>query len=141
MTAAPDSLDLSGRWAGVFFYPDGAPDDFVPTSFLAILDEHGSHFTGQTTERDYWSSAGSDLHAVLEGQRTGLSLAFTKIPDGGRITIEYVGELTPDGHTIRGRWHILGNWSGTFEMRRQAAAGDDVEACASAYTVVPASSA
>ena len=88
MSGPSDRLDLSGRWAGVFFYPDGAPDDFVPTSFLAILDEHGSHFTGQTTERDYWSPVGADLHAVLEGQRTGLSLAFTKIPDGGRVTID-----------------------------------------------------
>lgn len=141
MSGPSDRLDLSGRWAGVFFYPDGAPDDFVPTSFLAILDEHGSHFTGQTTERDYWSPVGADLHAVLEGQRTGLSLAFTKIPDGGRVTIEYVGELTPDGQTIRGRWHILGNWSGTFEMQRQGAAVEEVERRASAYTSVPAFSA
>jgi hypothetical protein len=138
MSAPSDSLDLSGLWAGVFFYPDGAPENFVPTSFRATLDEQGSHFTGQTTERDYWSSVASDLHAVLEGQRTGLSLAFTKIPDGGRVTIEYVGELTPDGQTIRGRWHILGNWSGTFEMHRQRAGAADAGERVAAWTSVPA---
>ena len=138
MSAPSDSLDLSGRWAGVFFYPDGAPEDFVPTSFRATLDEQGSHFTGQTTERDYWSSVGSDLHAFLEGQRTGLSLAFTKIPDGGRVTVEYVGELTPDGQAIRGRWHILGNWSGTFEMHRLRAVAADAGERAVAATSVPA---
>ena len=137
MAPTDGPVSLTGQWAGVFFYPDGAPEEFVPTSFRATLAEQGSHFTGQTTERDYWSSVGSDLHAVLEGQRTGLSLAVTKIPDGGRVTIEYVGELTPDGQTIRGRWHILGNWSGTFEMQRQGSVAEAGERTA-AWTSVPA---
>ena len=124
MSAQSGSLDLSGRWAGVYYYPDGAPPDFVPTSFRAELIEEGCHLTGRTVELDSWSSTSGDLHAVIEGQRSGLSVAFTKIPDGGRDVIEYVGEVDPDGQTIRGRWHIIADWSGTFEMRRHLGACD-----------------
>ena len=134
MSGPSDTLDLSGRWAGVYYYPDGAPEDFIPTSFRAELIEEGCHLTGRTVELDSWSSVGSDLHAVIEGQRSGLSVAFTKIPDGGRDVIEYVGEVDPDGQTIRGRWHIIANWSGTFEMRRHLDARD---VAVERYTSVP----
>lgn len=107
--------DLTGRWAGAYFY---AGDALPPTAFTAALEEVNGHVSGLTAEPDSWHP-GRTLEAEIEGQRTGTSVAFTKLPDGGRTTIEYVGEISPDGQSVVGTWAIIGDWSGTFRMDRR----------------------
>lgn len=109
-------LDLTGRWAGVYFYPN---DDLPATAFTAALEEVNGHLSGLTAEPDS-RRPGRTLEAEIEGQRTGPSVVFTKQPDGGRPSIEYVGEISPDGQSVVGTWTIIDNWSGTFRMDRRS---------------------
>lgn len=108
-------LDITGRWTGVYFYPGDAMPE---TAFTAILEEVNGHVSGLTAEPDRWHP-GRTLEAEVEGQRTGMSAVFAKLPDGGRTTIEYAGELSPDGLSLAGTWTIIGDWSGTFRMDRR----------------------
>jgi hypothetical protein len=109
-------LDLTGRWTGVYFYPD---DDIPPNGFTADLIERGGHISGRTSERSELR-LGQTLGAEIEGQRNAVAVAFTKIPDDGSPIIEYAGELSPDGQSLSGTWTIIGDWSGTFRMDRRS---------------------
>ena len=110
--------DLSGRWAGVYVYPD---DDYPPTPFTAELVDDGGVLTGWTQEPDLLDG-GPDIHATLEGQHAGSAVVFTKFPAGGQLhTIDYQGDVAADGRQIIGRWIIYGEWSGAFRMQRRLA--------------------
>lgn len=117
--------NLTGRWTGVYFYPPDPIanpfDDMAPTPFTAQLLDVAGHVTGQTVEPDLLSGPGApDIHATLEGDRSGSTLTFTKFPDGWQThTIDYIGRISADGATISGDWIIHGDWSGAFRMQRR----------------------
>lgn len=129
-----DAHDLTGSWTGVYFYPldpeFNPHDELPPTPFSAVLRDVGGQVTGSTLEPDLTGPPGSpDIPARLEGERLGSRLGFTKFPEGGgqTHTIDYEGEIAPDGDSVSGRWIIHGDWSGTLRMQRRLAA---VEAAA-----------
>lgn len=121
-----ETPDLTGRWTGIYFYPihpEWNPgDELPPTPFTAELVDAGGLITGSTLEPDVLSEAGAPpIPAVLEGHHEGWVLTFTKFPDGGGQvhTIDYVGDIAPDGNSVEGRWIIHGEWSGVFRMQRR----------------------
>ena len=123
--AEPSGIDLTGPWTGVYFYPVHAewnPDDsMAPTPFKAEVVDLEGHITGTTGEPDLNSGPGyPDIRAVIEGHREGLTLFFTKFPEGRIHTIDYVGDIAADGDSISGQWIIHGDWSGVFRMQRGA---------------------
>lgn len=80
------------------------------------------------------SDAGRDrgqrLAVVIEGQRVGSSVRFTKRYDDLRRAhhaVRYEGTLAPDGDEIVGEWSISGVWSGSFIMVRQPGLAAEVE--------------
>ncbi|MGH7019014.1 MAG: hypothetical protein ACREEY_03995 [Brevundimonas sp.] len=120
--------DLSGRWAGIYFYPVDAEfnpdDDLPPTPFSADLRDVAGEVSGSTLEPDAFGPAGAPpIPAQLEGHHFDGQLVFTKFPDGGGQThsIDYVGSISADGNSVAGRWVIHGDWSGTFRMQRSLA--------------------
>lgn len=130
-------LDLTGRWTGVYFYPDdsawNANDNCPPTPFTAeLVDDHGV-IIGSTLEQDLTGPVRSaEVRAVIEGSRAGAELRFTKYPDSPRqLPIHYTGLVSTDGNAVSGEWVIPGEWSGTFRMQRRVApAAAEVEATA-----------
>ena len=117
------SVDLSGEWIGIYNYPHSAP----PNEFSASLRDHGGLVTGETSEPN---PKGGSLHAVIEGNREGGRLVFTKIYDDLEFStdpIRYDGRIDPGGDEIEGKWTIPGVLSGTFLMVRGARAEEKVE--------------
>lgn len=120
-------LDLTGRWTGVYFYPDDHPwnanDDYPPTPFTAELVDDAGAISGSTLEPDLTGpTPRADIRASLEGSHAGGELRFVKYPDSPRQDpIHYTGVIAPDGNSISGQWVIPGNWSGTFRMQRKPA--------------------
>lgn len=122
-----DPLDLTGSWTGMFNYPRAMP----PGSFTAELREQGGVVIGETEERsDSPADRGATLHALIEGNRSGLGIVFVKHYDAARrldTPVNYSGTLSPNGDEITGTWNIAGNWSGTFLMVRRARRGAAIE--------------
>lgn len=120
------TVDLTGRWTGVYFYPHdpdwNANDNMPATPFTAELTDAAGVVVGQTLEPDLLFSDGVDIRAVLEGRHDGLRLTFTKTPDARDRdhVILYDGEISADGDSISGRWTIPGDWSGDFSMQRRS---------------------
>ena len=119
--------DLTGRWIGIFNYPELLP----PNRFEATLRDIGGLITGLTSEKDDDPDGpGGTLHAMIEGRRKGSALSFTKMYDDlqrAPDVIFYSGTVQPDGNEIEGRWAILGDWSGTFLMIRTSKASEAAE--------------
>lgn len=118
------SRDLSGGWIGSYSYPG----ELEPVPFEAILVESGGLLTGETTEPGQRPEMGDTGHALLQGVRDGAEVSFVKVYD----TIEddpvvYEGTVDEEGTEIHGTWTIVGQWSGTFLMRRAAGADVGVE--------------
>lgn len=125
--ADPSGIDLTGPWAGVYFYPVHAewnPDDsMAPTPFKAEIADVDGQISGTTVEPDLVYGPGyPDVCATIEGHREGLTLFFTKFPEGRLHTIDYVGDVAADGNSISGQWIIHGDWSGVFRMQRAGTA-------------------
>ena len=106
--------DLSGQWQGIFSYPRDLP----PATFTATIADHAGALIGEIEER---ARDGGLLTAMIEGERRGASVIFTKRYD--RLhphAIRYDGMVDADGTEIAGTWRIEGQWSGTFVMIRPA---------------------
>ena len=114
----PDPLNLTGKWDGVFKYPN----DYAPTTpFVAEIAEEAGAFSGTCLEPDLYKDTPASAHLV--GHRSGRSVDFTKTY-GGRDRgyenpVDYVGQLSEDGLMITGVWSLK-DWNGTFEMTREA---------------------
>ena len=117
--------DLSGAWSGIYNYPSLYP----PNSFEATIRDEGGLITGVIVQPgEFFEPAGTVQHAVIEGSRTGNTLAFIKMYDDlARPTPHYRGTIQPGGDEIEGEWTIPGDWSGTFLMIRGAKAGAAIE--------------
>ena len=118
------SHDLSGDWIGNYSYPG----ELEPVPFEAILFESNGQLTGETEGPGHTLDMGEVAHALVHGSRSGAQVTFTKVYD----TIEhdpvlYEGMLDDAGTEIQGSWTIVGEWSGSFLMRRAIAAEDEVE--------------
>jgi hypothetical protein len=119
------SDDLSGDWIGSYSYPG----ELEPVPFLATLVESNGNLTGETKEPGQTPEMGAVAHALLQGSRSGAKVRFTKMYD----TIEdrpilYEGAVDENATEIHGSWTIVGEWSGSFLMRRAIAAEEEVEA-------------
>lgn len=129
-------IDLTGRWTGVYFYPLDAEinpfDTLPPTPFDAEIIDNGGELTGDITEPDTMGPEPTvRLKASMTGSHLNGEIVFTKHPNapGEEFNdfevpdaIEYLGALSPDGNSISGYWHILGDWSGAFRMQRKVVA-------------------
>ena len=126
MSRQPD-IDLSGRWAGFFNYPDSGP----PVNFEAVLREHAGRLTGTTTELgDTPDTLGRVLNGVIDGHRDGASVHFIKMyeeADEEYDVVHYSGRVEAGGNEIAGRWEIPRIWSGTFLMVRNAGTAEPIE--------------
>ena len=124
------AAELSGRWHGIYNYPEGSGVASA-IAFTADLIDSTGRFSGTITEDDIFSD-GRTLVAGIDGQRGDASVEFTKFYEDadpeGYDAVAYRGTISPDGNEISGRWDIPGAWSGTFIMTRPAA--DMVEAAA-----------
>ena len=127
-----DALNLTGVWHGLFSYPRAVE----PTAFVATLNEKDGWLSGITEEiARVGGMQGRTITATLQGRRTGHSVTFLKTYDDqppNYDTVQYGGDVNPDGSEIEGRWAIPGNWSGKFLMIRagaiqSATAGDIAE--------------
>jgi hypothetical protein len=113
-----DPLDLSGKWEGVFAYPQ----DHMPTTpFLADISEEAGAFSGTIIEPDLYKD--SPASASVVGHRSARSVDFTKTYKdrirGYENPVDYGGQLSEDGLTITGVWSLK-DWNGVFEMTREA---------------------
>ena len=117
--------DLSGDWIGSYTYPG----ELEPVPFLAILIESNGHLSGETTEPGQTiEDLGETSHALLQGSRNGADVKFTKVYDTiDDDPILYQGTVDEAGTEIQGRWTIVGEWSGSFLMRRASAVEEEVE--------------
>lgn len=119
------SQDLSGDWIGNYSYPG----ELEPVPFEATLFESGGQLTGETKEPGHTLDMGEIAHALLHGSRTGSEVAFTKVYDMiEHEPILYEGTVDDTATEIQGSWTIVGEWSGSFLMRRPGAAEEEVEA-------------
>lgn len=122
---------LTGRWDGVFSYPE-VPEAGPITPFVAELAERSGVVEGKVIEPHEFQD--STAHATMLGQRIGRSIHFAKSYHGAgeeyRETVLYYGSLSDDGDTITGEWQIE-HWRGPFEMTRELSADEPVEAVAS----------
>jgi hypothetical protein len=121
------SLDLTGTWDGVYFYKD-VPDAGPTTPFLAIIRETSGAFSGIVTEPHELREG--TISATIFGNRQGTRVQFAKDYDCDdeeyQETVQYSGELSPDGQMVTGDWAIE-HWSGSFEMTRAPGLAETVE--------------
>jgi hypothetical protein len=121
------SDNLTGVWHGLYTYPRV----LQRVLFDATLIESSAWLTGSTHEIATSARAkGQMLYAMLEGQRIGQRVTFTKTYDGtvpGYNVVEYEGTLSADASEIEGRWSIRNNWSGKFLMIRSTGKTQAVE--------------
>lgn len=113
--------DLSGRWQGIYNYPDG----HVAVAFTADLIDGGDKLGGSITENDAHTD-GRALLAQIDGARSGSMVTFTKFYEDadpeGYDAVAYSGTVSGDGDEISGEWTIPGVWSGSFIMTRPSSA-------------------
>jgi hypothetical protein len=121
-----DAGNLTGTWNGIFNYPRL----LRPNAFTATLRDNGGLLVGETSEPSQdRHDRNAVLHALLEGQRDGNTVTFSKsYDDPARArAVQYTGSVSPDGTEINGRWDIPGIWSGTFIMVRKAGKAEEIE--------------
>ncbi len=109
--------DLSGAWSGLYTFPRAQP----PVFFEAVLVEATSWLTGTITEEVEIEGHRRMLEAVVQGRRSGSSVTWLKIYDGGLRAydaVHYEGRVNAEATEIEGKWRIPGNWSGGFLMIR-----------------------
>ncbi len=131
MPGQTDSQDLTGRWDGVFSYP-AVPDAGPSTPFLADISEIAGQISGAIMEPHEFRSG--TAHATIMGHRGGDVVDFSKTYHGAGSEydepVSYTGQLSNDGTLITGHW-MMQDWSGPFEMVRQAGVEAREEARAS----------
>lgn len=105
--------DLSGFWAGQYFYGDSRP----PVDFDIELTHIASKLSGIITEpNSFEPTGGALLSADITGSLAGSVVKFIKSYKGGH-DVRYVGQLSPEGDVITGDWTII-SYGGSFTMRR-----------------------
>lgn len=131
MVGQADNHDLTGMWDGVYSYP-AVPDAGSAMLFLADISEVGGQISGTIIEPHEFRRA--TAHATIIGHRVGDVVDFSKTYHGAGAEydepVSYTGQLSNDGTLITGHW-MMQEWSGPFEMVRQAGVEAREEARAS----------
>jgi hypothetical protein len=113
-----DPLDMTGLWHGTYSYV-GYAQETMP--FAANFVDDGGHLSGSIIEPASGEEAfyGEEIEARVAGARGDRSVDFTKTYTGQVWThsVDYVGQLSPDGQTVTGMWSV-DSLDGTFEMHR-----------------------
>ena len=123
--------DINGLWTGSFGYSD---TNKPAVAFTAWLDDQAGTLGGTIMEPNTFAATpAEDLASTINGVRSGLEIAFTKLYDPGQgahaEAIHYAGKVNRDFTWIVGRWRIPG-WfetSGAFEMSRQSGSFEQAE--------------
>ena len=119
---------LHGDWTGVYDYGDNGDDASAdPVPFTASLFDIAGAVWGTTREPNTFApDAGDELHASVNGTRSGREVRFRKTyrgrPKGGEVPIDYAGHVMRDGNRIEGRWQLAipGRMiAGSFVMNRK----------------------
>jgi len=134
MAGGDATMNLSGKWDGIYAYP-AVPEAGPATPFLAEIADHGGHISGTIIEPNEFRR--ETAHASLEGVRAGRSVEFLKTYQAAGEAydepVAYAGSLSADGNVISGHW-MMSAWSGPFEMTRQLDAMIGIAAQAAAET-------
>jgi len=113
-----DPLDMTGLWHGTYSYV-GYSQGTMP--FAANIFDGGGHLSGSIIEPASGEESlyVEEIEAMVAGARGGRSVDFTKTYAGQVWThsVDYVGQLSPDGQTVIGMWSV-DSLDGTFEMHR-----------------------
>ncbi len=116
-----DVNGLSGRWSGIFEYPD---PDRPAVAFSVDLVEEASVLAGRVEEPNSFYLGGPDmLQARLHGERDDTTITFSKTYEVDGLIfrlVQYQGYADAALSRVEGRWWILGpgGSSGRFEMMR-----------------------
>ncbi len=114
--------DISGRWSGIYYYPQNSNINISSVPFEAMLQQFGNTLGGRITEENTFAPlGGSVLEAKISGYIVGGIVSFSKTYNSGvnaSHTVDYHGYLTGKGKTISGHWQIE-DWTGTFTMHRK----------------------
>lgn len=132
-----DRLNMTGMWEGTYSYPSY---EGPTTPFVARIVEDGGVLTGSIMEPNTIGWSSEELEAVLNGTRQGQAVDFIKTYDGASDAahaVDYVGRLSADGSVVTGVWS-LETFDGMFEMRRELAWEEAMEAEAGEELPVPA---
>lgn len=117
------SVDLTGRWTGVYDYDDLA---FEAAPFLVVVRQSGRAFEGVCTEPNtFVEGIEGELTAHIAGEVFDTRIRFVKrydLPGLKGYAVRYAGSLFADGTRIEGRWTIAldAEASGPFVMDRAA---------------------
>jgi hypothetical protein len=116
---------LSDTWHGSYSYPPHpAFAGNTETAFVATLLDDNGVLSGATHERRTAGHfAGLLLNAVIDGQRDGAAVTFTKTYEAGAFAVAphpivYTGGLNADASEIAGTWQIPLLPPGRFVMIR-----------------------
>lgn len=119
------SEDLSGEWIGTYSYPG----EIEPVQFRATLIEGSGLLSGETSEPGQTPTMGEVAHALIQGVRSGSRVSFTKVYDSVEDDpVLYDGTVDAEGTEIEGNWTIIGQWSGSFLMKRAKGVEQEAEA-------------
>ena len=117
---------LSGRWIGVYRYPEGDANpvaEFVDTPLSITLEDNDGAVGGSSEEPDAPPPVGGAGMIVcrIEGEHRLGRIRFTKTPLNHPTLrpVLYEGEISRDGRRISGHWNLPDTWSGTFDLVRQ----------------------
>jgi hypothetical protein len=113
-------INLGGTWTGLYHYRWA----LEPVSFVALLIDLGSRFTGSIHEYEgLISEQRILLYASVDGGREGSRVTFHKTYDGTggwKHTVRYDGVLNGNATEIAGEWFVR-EATGAFIMRRAGA--------------------
>lgn len=124
-TASAVPYKVAGTWKGTYSYPDYLRHPGPgPVEFQFELKDSDKGFHGKSREPNtFGDRAAAELMADIDGylMLDGHFHFYKKMDGTGGVghTIEYDGQLSPDGTTAEGHWFIPGSWSGKFRMERQ----------------------
>jgi hypothetical protein len=113
-----DPRDMTGLWHGSYSYV-GYARETMP--FAANFIDNGGRLSGSIIEPASGEETiyAEEVEATVAGARGGRSVDFTKTYDGHAWShsVDYVGQLSPDGQMVTGMWSVE-TLDGTFEMHR-----------------------
>lgn len=109
--------NLTGRWAGRYYYPRPLKGVKSVTFEMDLTFSQGN-ITGFVSEPNTFGNKSSkNLYANFKGSVTGNEVTWVKKYDGtGGVShsVKYSGKLDRKAGKVTGRWKIGKDWSGDF---------------------------
>jgi uncharacterized caspase-like protein len=118
----PALEDVGGAWRGTYMYADNKP----PVVFDMTINVSGNSCGGRIEEPNTFghrsvSKLFANVACRVDTTSAGVRLVFRKTYDGtgGQShSVDYAGEISPDGRTVTGTWSI-GSTTGRFSLSKQ----------------------